>query len=139
MTVYYATTEKLEEWITSDLNIVPLYEIVKEAERLVRLEFAAAKSYREKPELLYNSHPWMRFVRHPDYPAVCHGYPEEWEERMATSARRPRMGTKRGVVVVGERGPEYALRVMDGSVVARFRTPDEPPDVLGVEKIRKVS
>lgn len=57
---YYAGSWTLDRLI-ADLS-VDIHEVVEEVERLCRREEGASKSYREHPELLYPSHPWMRFV-----------------------------------------------------------------------------
>lgn len=60
-TVYYAGgTSTLERLITD--TSVDISEVVSEVERLCRREEGASKYYRDHPELLYPSHPWMRFV-----------------------------------------------------------------------------
>lgn len=115
-TVYYGGTERLDEMISRDGCTWP-WEIIKEAERLVRLEFAAAQSYREKPELLSNSHPWMTFVRHPDCP-LAHGYIEDWEALM----NLPKPPPPRSHTVIGEQGCEIILRSAAGSVLLRETT-----------------
>jgi hypothetical protein len=57
---YYASTETLDRLIADPT--VDIRDVVEEVERLCRYEAGAAASYRERPELLYPGHPWMKFV-----------------------------------------------------------------------------
>jgi hypothetical protein len=74
MTRYYSSGD-LDKMI-DDLT-VPIWDVIKEVERVVRGEFHAAAYYRDHPELLFPGHPWLRFIGSGEAP-LCFGFLEDW-------------------------------------------------------------